>query len=82
MFPTFLIWVYFFQRVDPELPASKSPGLPVKNTKSWLYPIYIELGEGGRRNPGILILNKHFRGLSCTFEFESHCFESLNVGAY
>lgn len=57
MFPTFLIWVYFFQRVDPELPASKSPGLPVKNTKSWLYPIYIELGEGGQKKSW----NLHFK---------------------
>ena len=35
----------------------------------------IDLHEGGRRNFSLCILNKHFRGLSCIFEFESHFFE-------
>ena len=50
-------------------------------TKETFWPTqYIELSEGGKRNFSLCILNKHFRGLSCIFEFESHFFEFLNEG--
>lgn len=40
-----MIVYYLSQSVDPRPLTAESPGLSVKNTKSWLYPIYIELGK-------------------------------------
>lgn len=54
--------------------------LPVKNTKSWPYPPYTALGKWGQMKSQDLHF-ENFRGFLCTFEFKSHCFESLNGGA-
>lgn len=71
-----------YNRVGQKVHSVFSLRLYGKNQRDFLVnPIHRIVWRGQKKFQSLCILNKHFRGLSCIFEFESHFFEFLNEGA-